>query len=560
MVVKSVLENERRALRRSVSDTRMSDELFKSIPMGKFEVHKDSKGHVVSDPFIVKSSARLEDIQKLLESPDEDVCDWIQPGSTIVPDSDTQDSPKHYLIHNLSEKIHYLQDHIHMPFHDHSGIIHHYNQPGLLETAMATMLIEKLNICEASAGILPVEISEATLKESSTHESFVNEVRKRLSSKLNDITRSNNHHSGYLMKRGSSEPCFRKYYIDSDDEIDEATHVNDKTQGKGVTHKDSILKSFKEKLHHLGEHMHTTEVKGNIVEKFHKLQEKVHLPQFRAKSESRKHHGLLETAMQTILIDKANLMETQVGTTDHSKNEPYERKNSLAAFKKRLSFSKNLSLELPIFGRKKRLDSDASVGKESVETLKNESLGSNRTIKTMKETSPVSNEAPISSKMDMLDDNKDRLSLSDSNLLTTTGVVIDQSSKFQFFSLNDLLTKESHDLIKPLCHTTDNTSAKADNHFLEATYNTPLNLTNQSSLHASPSFTHRNEVLSSPFHPRTESISASARPQQSTGMASSSIGRETPSLAVHHRRSSDSDLSITPKGKDAFEKTMFMWF
>lgn len=538
MVVKSVLENERRALRTSVSDTRLSDELFKSIPIGKFEVVKDSKGHVISDPFIVESSARLEDIQKLLETSNEETSNWIQPGST-TDEPEIEDEPRHYIINNLSEKIHHLQDHLHLPFHEHTGIIHHHNQPGLLETAMATMLIEKLNICEASAGILPVEVPESPLPEKKKR--FVDEVRKKLTSKFGDFT----HNSPSLLKRGSSEPCFRKYYIDSDDEIEFSNKSPHRDQTspnnrKHLSHKDSILKSFKETLHHLGEQIHTTDVKHNIVEKIHKLQEKVHLPHFRAKSESRKHHGLLETAMQTILIDKANLMETQAGFSPEITNE---RKNSITAFRKRLSITtKNLSLDLPIFGRKKRLDSDASIGKDSVETLKNESLGSNRTIKTVKEASPIYSEKCDVSLLNI----KHHLSLSDSNLN-----VIVNLSKPKFFSLNNLFRKES--FTQKLSFYVKNIVEPNNNYLLDATCNTPLNITNQSSLHASSSLSRRNEVLSSPFHPRTESITG--RPQVTTTAISSSIGREIPSLAVHHRRSSDSDLSITPKGQLKFFKS-----
>lgn len=528
MVVKSVLENEHRNLRTSASETRLSDEIFKSIPMGKYEVVKDSKGHVISDPFIVESSARLRDIQKLLECQSENVCDWIQPGSTIVPESEVQDTAKHYSIHNFSETIHHLQNQIRLPFHESTGIIYHYNQPGLLETAIATMLIEKLNICEASAGILP---NEATYKNNTIHEPFVNEVKKRLCSKITGSSNNNNY--GIQIHRGSSEPSIRKDYTKSYKDEYVSCMYDTKLDERKAKCNGSIMQGLKKKLHCFGEQ--TSElVKENIVEQLHKLREKVH----RDKSETRKYQNdLVDTPVQTILMDQANLMETQARFTTRFQSEACKRKNNLIDIKEYWAFSNRSKLELPLFEKKKRLDSEKSIGTDSVDTLKNESFGTNNTIESNKRASDEYKKVQI--KHNMPDDQ---------NLASDVDTIdLNCSSKSIFFSSRNLPTKSSYNS-NSLRHAEN--IAKADDHILETNNYTPSNITNQSSLHASSSFTRRNELVSNPFHPRTESISANSRPHQTCTITSNSMGRETPSLTGHHRRSSDSDLSITPKGKE----------
>lgn len=78
------------------------------------------------------------------------------------------------------------------------------------------------------------------------------------------------------------------------------------------------------------------------------------------------------------------------------------------------------------------------------------------------------------------------------------------------------------------------------------------NMTTNNPLHAFP-YTNRNEA-SSPsgrqFHPRTESTSSRAA---AIGAPSNiiNINRDTVGVSLN-RRSSDSDLSITPKGKQLF--------
>ncbi|XP_063706264.1 C2 domain-containing protein 5 isoform X3 [Culicoides brevitarsis] len=64
--------------------------------------------------------------------------------------------------------------------------------------------------------------------------------------------------------------------------------------------------------------------------------------------------------------------------------------------------------------------------------------------------------------------------------------------------------------------------------------------------HADNTLPEEIELQSTPFRQRTESINA--RLHQISSTSSTNTGRETPNLITHHRRSSDSDLSITPKG------------
>lgn len=121
------------------------DEIKMSMPNNK----RDSIDGEV-DPDMLKA---------LMISPndDEDAANWIQPGSTTdepecLPEK-RRGSVFHELKENISEKIHHLQEHMHLPHrhHDDSQQQQHEvkNRHGLLATALDTILIEQANILGA---------------------------------------------------------------------------------------------------------------------------------------------------------------------------------------------------------------------------------------------------------------------------------------------------------------------------------------------------------------------------------------------------------------------------
>lgn len=567
MVVKSVLEQEERNLKSSFSDSKLNDNIMKAITLGTTEVLKDSKGHIISEPHLVESvQPKFYVIEKMLQD-DEERFDWIQPGSTTDEPEIEQEKPKHAILHNLSEKIHHFQEQIHLPHFHESGIKHH-EHPGLLETAMATMLLEKLNIAEASAGILPVEVPEAsTVLNDVEEEKIEDDIAENISEKFHRI--SSHIHLPHFINETKKEPSPAK------------------SEQQSSNYKDSILKELKQKAHSFGERVHLLsispqEIKENIGEKIHHLQEKIQ--QLRQKPEEKHHHGLLEQAVERVLTEKSDYLESQ---TD-SEGKQSQRRYSLEAFRKRMSLSKTFSLDSSIFHRRTRCSSSTSEDKHSVETLKNVSNRSSESIGTIKEPDEPHNTAPSLSKHElMLEDGKNLRSVSAaiSNSSTRASSISEVSlndEDLNEIKIIDSVSQRSGKVVSdkgaepveltknffafdPISHNTppDIYTDKPSNDLIDVnklqSYKTnenipSLNITNKSSLHASPFITTRNETLpSSPSKPLQNRGEASTEVRQHPpGSAVISIVRETPSLTAHHRRSSDSDLSITPKGKYMF--------
>ncbi|CAD7093400.1 unnamed protein product [Hermetia illucens] len=110
-----------------------------------------------------------------LQPVDPDAAGWIEPGSTTdepeVDEKDRRGSILHDLKENISEKIHSLQEHMHLPSFTEGK--HKDHTHGLLETAMETMLIEKANILGVEAAAAssdePVEQPETTDSKSETN-------------------------------------------------------------------------------------------------------------------------------------------------------------------------------------------------------------------------------------------------------------------------------------------------------------------------------------------------------------------------------------------------------
>lgn len=747
MVIQNVLENESKI-----------NEALASIRMGSIEMVEDEKSHTVIPTIHEIHNPKPEFIKTILESGETNSCDWIEPGST-TDEPEIKDSPKHSeFFHNLSEKIHSIGEHMHLLEPKEGTINHHGNHPGLLETAIATMLIEKLNIAEASAGMKPIEIPEGAFTPELEEKSVIHEIKETVSDKISRI--GSHIHMPHLdphqlsqklqkiatelhipeMGRSKSHVHIRGFDIPSPthgkmnrtqsitlaqlarkhpdipntpsppkaeqasfytiDELDgdpvvevqlKRTDVNQemgmdtkgfflgenspnrsreeldlyqvevtpakKTLSKSVTShnlasskidteqptstplsatKESILHGLKEKIYHISEHVHLPHITTHdLKETIQVIQEKIHLPHF------------------------------------HEKSTPAQRRFSLDTIRNRLNTArKSLSLDRPIFARKRSEPSIERLSIDSEDTLKEKSTSkSTGSVQTVQEvgvpqlqddaTNVVAEkkdgsqerydseiESPFASALEKSKDRNNESFGNDQSVLANSSFCLDFSgssrsalassmktfgtvtplpsqsnfssnfsvtpssslslstsfnSRFSLYTTNtpNLNANTSFDTskscsnlklcseIKPLntpsitnpiqtdtqniskqnykryqmktSQINNNNNAKNNNNkkknYKHDPFRSDTKIANHKpSLHAS-SLTNRNEALPSspssrPFHARTESVSGN-RPAPVVGTPSSAvinITKEAAGMALN-RRSSDSDLSITPKGK-----------
>lgn len=172
----------------------MIDDSCKTIRTGSSRISKDSKGHV-SNVKIVEMLSNPDELEMFLRRPatDVDAENWIQPGST------TNDEPECYehrsrgsLFHdikeNLTEKMHHLQDHMHLPNHHHHPHPHphhqadeitHHKHGGLLSTAMDNILLEQAKMLGATPYNVPVD---SVRYEDFSRRGSIESLRKRLTS------------------------------------------------------------------------------------------------------------------------------------------------------------------------------------------------------------------------------------------------------------------------------------------------------------------------------------------------------------------------------------------
>lgn len=101
---------------------------------------------------------------------DKDAQNWIQPGSTADEDETSEKAPNsmlHDFKETISEKLHQL----HLPHHDHSKS-EIRDKHGLLEAAMENMLLEQASLMGAQTSKGPCETTKFADKRNSSIESF----------------------------------------------------------------------------------------------------------------------------------------------------------------------------------------------------------------------------------------------------------------------------------------------------------------------------------------------------------------------------------------------------
>lgn len=283
-----------------------------------------------------------------------------------------------------------------------------------------------------------------------------------------------------------------------------------------------IFRDLKLKLHHLSETLkrHDSVIKKktpsevsqhgklhNVSDKLHQIAEKVHnfhLPHLHHQQQHEP--SLVGQAVQTMLMENFNIAEatTEIHIKESSVPNEEKKSSSLESFKRKLS----------VFGRKKSEQSKT----EEVQTTTLQSIEEVKTPRTS-ESEKTSDDLSIDSQAN---------SSSTDSLIT----VVPNNRKFSSFS--DSMAQCSFQLPRVSSADTNINKMPLHESLLSLTRNDLL-------LSASP-----NGLKT---HTRTESTGAkfSASPQR----ISSSLGKDQ-GLSSIHRRSSDSDLSITPKGELTF--------
>lgn len=496
--------------------------------------------------------------------------------------SGTSPKPKFLkdLKENISVKFHSLQQKIHMPhFHKGEGKVKHHAQPGLLETALEAILLDKVSMLEAQTGVLP-EKSEnfEHLEKTTGHSSMMDDLRENVHNLQENVGEKMHH---------------------IQENVEEKFHI--------------IQENVEEKFHHL----HLPHLPETVGDKFHNFQQHLHFPHV--------HHSALETsmfgsAMQTMLMDKLNILEAQSGmfksretkeglkahssepslvnlehtTLKHVKSEErvsFDNKVTVVHIdcSSKKYQKENIKVEelwvpddgeefinMKIDRNMKDNEESKIVVQEGREYLENLLKEKNSLIVTVQGSNPESPISPIETFLQ----SKCFPDGSTDESLTITSVVVSRSASSVNLN-NDESIQVIEDLLKssapqkvvkfseilserPISPRHDARSISNENlkcsSYGDVFSNSSNYLvdsdTNKLSLHDLLSLKHRTESTSPSLatqrlcagHARTESFSS--RPCQSpakvVATSSSLPGRDMSGIC---RRSSDSDLSITPKGK-----------
>ncbi len=332
------------------------------------------------------------------------------------------------------------------------------------------------------------------------------------------------------------------------------------------------------------------ELKDNISEKLHSIQEHMHLTNNQP-DEIRNKHGLISTAMDTILLEQAKIMGARpsVNAVNILRKESEKRRSSIDSLKRRITSlyrrtsdteKSELKHESGLLGTamKTMLMEAANVTEEVVgHPLKTQPLADLN-------NPPQGDAAPFAS----LNNSKRPSIIEVSDTLNSYGSAVEFGDATEqliqpFISLTDLnaVRIQSH---KPMfvvesptkSHLLSQISTNPKCYSPSKVDNTPdcascdSNTTNKASLLVpAPSPVNRSNVdfVGSPNktvgHIRAESTGGKMAHSPSKGMVSGSQSASVASTSKEpiFRRSSDSDLSVTPKGKfDNFNWITFFEF
>lgn len=329
----------------------------------------------------------------------------------------------------------------------------------------------------------------------------------------------------------------------------EAQLIDQKNKKHDFIH--DLKGSIQEKLHHFSDnikkhetpkntkgHSPTREsgkifhgLKENVSGKFHQFAEKIHqlhLPHLPHHQKEVQQDGMLGQAMQTILMEKFNIAEASTSSSADTGQKRKSSSHSLQSIREKFN-----SFQRP--RRSLEMQSDSS------------SLKSISEVNSPEQNDFSSDDASEIEDQEV-DPLADDLSLRELQVHEEPGSLTSNES---FITVLSLKSVSREDLHSSPDSSVENFDSILSNHKplpMTATFAD----TNTKPLHASLLSSPRNELLStSPgvkMHARTESIGCKLTGSPSKNM-SSSLGKDQMTTGIH-RRSSDSDLSVTPKGEN----------
>lgn len=345
------------------------------------------------------------------------------------------------------------------------------------------------------------------------------------------------------------------------------------SNGYTNNHKHDLLQGLKEKLHNIHMphmsfyhentvqtpespvdplHPHHT-FKENVSEKFHQIADKIHHFHLPHIHENNHQDGLIAQAMQTILIDKFNILEMQSGMPEIQPETqvPQKRRSSLQSIKHKFSLFNRPRRSVDLISEKSLKPISEVHGQGSFEKA-DDTITADKDIDFR--------EMKIDTQLSHTTTSSDNISLT--SLPQELKISVNEPSDSEASSQNSA----SASIENKLSNNSDVSlsSVQIDNLLINnrrKTFKTNDTETNKTKfLHGSLlSLKNRNELSASPvntgipqkFHARTESVGNKfSQSPKITGTP----GREISNIC---RRSSDSDLSITPsKG----EKTLHLTF
>lgn len=122
---------------------------------------------------LVESHPEPEALETMLAAPrDVDEEGWIQPGSTVDDADDNTETESSSLLHDFRENIAERLHNIHLPHHHHGPKSDIKDHHGLLGTAMESMLLEQASLLGAHGASDTAEHSKLAEKRNTSVESF----------------------------------------------------------------------------------------------------------------------------------------------------------------------------------------------------------------------------------------------------------------------------------------------------------------------------------------------------------------------------------------------------
>lgn len=148
-----------------------------SIKTGATRIIRPDSKKKTMETRLIESQPLPEMLETMLATPrDVDEENWIQPGSTADDADDNNEAERSSLLHDFRESISERLHNLHLPHHHHGPKSDIKDHHGLLGTAMETMLLEQAGIMGAHGTAPPhsdtIEHTKMAEKRNSSVESF----------------------------------------------------------------------------------------------------------------------------------------------------------------------------------------------------------------------------------------------------------------------------------------------------------------------------------------------------------------------------------------------------